>query len=68
MQTLTHYEAIRTHIEASSPCSLAGVMRWATAQGFGGSKAVQAIQALKTERVIDTSFDDNNQVIVTLFN
>ena len=66
MQTLTHYEAIRTHIEASSPCSLVGVMRWATAQGFGGSKAVQAIQALKTERVITTSFDDDNSVIVDL--
>ena len=66
MQTLTHYEAIRTHIEASSPCALAGVMRWATAQGFGGSKAVQAIQALKTERVIATSFNDDNSVIVDL--
>ena len=66
MQTMTHYEAIRTHIEASSPCSLAGVMRWATAQGFGGSKAVQAIQALKTERVVDTSFDDDHSVIVDL--
>jgi hypothetical protein len=66
MQTLTHYNAIRTHIEASSPCSLAGVMRWATAQGFGGSKAVQAIQALKNERVIDTYFDDDNSVIVEL--
>jgi hypothetical protein len=41
-------------------------MRWAAAQGFGGSKAVQAIQALKTERVIDTSFDDDNSVIVDL--
>ena len=66
MQTMTHYEAIRTHIEASSPCSLVGVMRWATTQGFGGSKAVQAIQALKTERVIDTSFDDDSSVIVDL--
>jgi hypothetical protein len=66
MQTMTHYEAIRTHIEASSPCSMAGVMRWATAQGYGGSKAVQAIQALKAERVITTSFDDDNSVIVDL--
>jgi hypothetical protein len=41
-------------------------MRWATAQGFGGSKAVQAIQALMNERVIDTSFDDGNNVIVDL--
>ena len=66
MQTLTHYEAIRTHIEASSPCALAGVMRWATAQGFGGFGVAQAIQELKTERVIDTYFDDDNSVIVEL--
>jgi hypothetical protein len=66
MQTLTHYEAIRTHIEASSPCSMAGVMRWATAQGFGGFGVAQAIQELKTERVIDTYFDDDNSVIVEL--
>ena len=66
MQTMTHYDAIRTHIEASSPCCLTGVMRWATAQGFGGTKAVQAIHALKAEQVIDTSFDDDNNVIVDL--
>jgi hypothetical protein len=66
MQTLTHYDAIRTHIEASSPCSLVGVMRWATAQGFGGFGVAQAIQELKTERVIDTYFDDDNSVIVEL--
>ena len=63
---MTHYEAIKTHIEASAPCSMTGVMRWATAQGFGGSKAVQAVQALKNERVIDTSFDDDNAVIIDL--
>jgi hypothetical protein len=66
MQTMTHYEVIRTHIEASSPCSLEGVMRWATAQGFGGFGVAQAIQTLKTERVIDTSFDDDNNVIIDL--
>lgn len=58
--------AIRTHIEASAPCSMAGVMHWATAQGFGGTKAVQAIQALKNDRIIDTSFDDDNAVIIDL--
>ena len=66
VHTMTHYEAIRTHIEASAPCSMAGVMHWATAQGFGGTKAVQAIQALKNDRIIDTSFDDDNAVIIDL--
>lgn len=66
MHTLTHYEVIKTHVEASAPCSMVGVMRWATSQGFGGTKAVQAIQTLKNERIIDTSFDDDNQVIVDL--
>lgn len=66
MHTLTHYSVIRTHIEASSPCTLAGVMCWAASQGFGGTKAVQAIQTLKNESIIETSFDDDNQVIVDL--
>ena len=63
---LTHYEAIKTHIEASNPCSMRSVMSWATAQGFGGSKAVQAIQALKNERIIETSQDDEGNTIVEL--
>lgn len=63
---MTHYEAIKTHIEASAPCSMVGVMHWAATQGFGGSKAVQAIQTLKTERIIDTSIDDDNAVIIDL--
>jgi hypothetical protein len=41
-------------------------MRWATDQGFGGFGVAQAIQELKTERVIDTYFDDDNSVIVEL--
>jgi hypothetical protein len=45
---------------------MTGVMRWATSQGFGGAKAVQAIQTLKNERIIETSFDDDNAVIVDL--
>lgn len=66
MHTLTHYEAIKTHIEASAPCCMTSVMHWASAQGFGGTKAVQAIQTLKNERTIETSIDDDNQVIVDL--
>lgn len=64
--TLTHYTVIRTHIEASAPCCLSGVIRWASAQGFGGTKAVQAIQTLKNERVIETSLDDDNATIIDL--
>jgi hypothetical protein len=66
MHTLTHYEVIKTHIEATAPCCMTGVMRWATSQGFGGAKAVQAIQTLKNECIIETSFDDDNAVIVDL--
>lgn len=66
MSTLTHLEVIRTHIEASAPISLRSVLHWAASQGFGGSKAIQAIQTLKTDRVIDTSQDDDNQTIIDL--
>jgi hypothetical protein len=63
---MTHIEAIQTHIEASAPCSLKGVMSWATSQGFGGSKAVKAIQSLKNDRIIETSIDDDGSVVVDL--
>jgi hypothetical protein len=63
---LTHYEVIKAHIEASNPCSLKSVMSWSTSQGFGGSKAVQAIDALKRERIIDTSQDDEGNTIIDL--
>ena len=63
---MTHLEAIRACIEADAPCSLAHVMHWATSQGFGGSKAVQAIQQLKTDRVIETSTDDEGSIVVDL--
>ena len=66
MTTLTHYEAIKTHIEASSPCSLRSVMSWATSQGYGGSKAVQALQNLIVERTIETPLDDEGNTIIDL--
>jgi hypothetical protein len=66
MTALTHYDVIKTHIEASNPCNMRSVMSWATAQGFGGSKAVQAINALKRERIIDTSQDDEGNTIIDL--
>lgn len=63
---LTHYEVIKTHIEASNPCALKSVLSWATAQGFGGSKAIQAIDTLKRERIIETSQDDEGNTIIDL--
>jgi hypothetical protein len=63
---LTHYEVIKTHIEASSPCALKSVMSWATSQGFGGSKVIQAINTLKRECIIDTSQDDEGNTIIDL--
>ena len=59
-------EVIRTHIEASAPCLLKGVIQWAESQGYGGSKAVQAIHTLKLDRVINTSQDDDNQTVIDL--
>ncbi len=63
---MTHIEAIKTHIEADAPCTLKHVIVWASAQGFGGSKTVQAIQVLKNQRIIETSIDDDGTVIVDL--
>lgn len=45
-------EVIKTHIEASNPCSMKSVMSWATYQGYGGSKMIKAIQELKDARII----------------
>ena len=59
-------EVIRTHIEASAPCMLKGVLQWAAAQGYGGSKAVSAVQALKVNGIIFTDFDDDGETIVDL--
>lgn len=59
-------EAIRTHIEASAPCMLKGVLTWAKVQGFGGSKAISAIYALKNDGIIFTDFDDDGETIVEL--
>ena len=63
---MTHLEAIQTHIEASAPCTMKHVMQWAAFQGFGGSKAVQAIQSLKNSRTIETSEDDDGETIIDL--
>jgi len=37
------------HISADAPCSLAHVTDWARAQGFGGSRMIQAIHQLKMD-------------------
>lgn len=59
-------EALRTHIEASAPCMLKGVLNWAKVQGFGGSKAIAAVHALKINGTIFTDFDDDGETIVEL--
>jgi hypothetical protein len=38
-------------------------MQWAGSQGFGGSKAVQAIHTLKIQGIIEVSDDDGVVVI-----
>ena len=66
---MTHsdtYDAIKTHIEASAPCTLQGVLLWASQQGLGGSKAIQTINTLRQNKTIETSLDDEGSIIVDL--
>jgi hypothetical protein len=41
-------------------------MSWACNQGFGGSKAIQAIDTLKQAKIIDVLVDDEGTLIVEL--
>jgi hypothetical protein len=55
-----HMRALLDHIAADSPCSLSHVASWASQQGFGGSKMVQALHQLKLDKQIN--IDDDNTV------
>ena len=63
---MTHLEVIETHIMASSPCTLKGVYQWATGQGFGGSKMIQALHTLKIEHIITVEHEDSLGYVVEL--
>jgi hypothetical protein len=55
-----HMRVLLDHISADGPCSLSHVTSWASSQGFGGSKMVQALHQLKLDKQI--SIDDENTV------
>lgn len=57
-RTMSHLEAIRTHIEASNPCTLKSVMQWAAYQGYGGSRAIEAIGTLTQQGIISVELED----------
>ena len=58
-----HMNALLDHIAADSPCSLSHVTSWASKQGFGGSKMVQALHQLKLDKQI-TINDDNTVELI----
>jgi hypothetical protein len=55
-----HMRALLDHIAADAPCSLSHVTSWASKQGLGGSKMIQALHQLKLDKQI--SIDDENTV------
>lgn len=60
-QVLQDYmRVLLDHISADGPCSLYHVTSWASSQGYGGSKMVQALHQLKIDRQIN--IDDSNTV------
>jgi hypothetical protein len=60
-QVLQDYmRVLLDHISADGPCSLSHVTSWASSQGFGGSKMVQALHQLKLDKQI--SINDDNTV------
>ena len=63
-QVLQDYmRALLDHISADAPCSLSHVTSWASQQGFGGSKMVQALHQLKLDKQI-TINDDNTVELI----
>ena len=61
---MTNLEHIRTHIEASAPCSLFSVAAWADSQlNIDAARFVAIIDFLTAGNVISLNFEDCNFVI-----
>jgi len=61
---MTNIDHIRTHIEASAPCSLFGVAAWADTQlNIDAARFIGVIDFLTAGGVIALSFEDCNFVI-----
>lgn len=58
-----HMRALLDHIAADGPCSLQHVTSWASSQGFGGSKMVQALHQLKIDNQINIDSDNTVELI-----
>lgn len=61
---MTNLEHIRTHIEASAPCSLFSVATWADSQlNIDAARFVAVIDFLTAGNVINVTYEDCNFVI-----
>lgn len=58
-----HMRALIDHISADGPCSLSHVTSWASSQGFGGSKMVQALHQLKLDKQINIDSENIVELI-----
>lgn len=63
-QVLQDYmRVLLDHISADGPCSLSHVTSWASSQGYGGSKMVQALHQLKLDKQIIINDDNTVELI-----
>ena len=61
---MTNLDHIRTHIEASAPCSLFGVAAWVAEQlNVSTTGFIVAIDALVSSGVIEVTKDDSGLVV-----
>ena len=59
-----YIDTIRTHVEASNPCTWSSVVRWCAHQGYGGTRMIKALQELKESGIISTENEDGSTVII----
>ena len=63
-QALQDYmRALLDHISADGPCSLSHVTSWASSQGYGGSKMVQALHQLKIDNQIGIDSENIVEIV-----
>lgn len=61
---MSNIEHIRTHIEASAPCSLFSVAAWADSQlNIDAARFVAVIDFLTAGNAISVTYEENNFVI-----
>ena len=61
---MTNIDHIRTHIEASAPCSLFSVAAWADSQlNIDSARFIGIIDFLTAGNVISISYEENNFIV-----